>query len=308
MSPETQIMIPLSPDRYSFGRHETFPLRFGWLTKGFQAWLENPNVFEDDEATVRLGVGKNMVSAIKYWLMATQLVYSERQSIKATAIGESIFALDGWDPYLEDDGTIWLLHWLIASNAAGATTPFWFFNRFHKPEFTIKELVDALKYFVSEHLSARVSEATLKHDATLLVRMYQPTLSSKSTPLEEGLDSPVAMLGLIGAVAGSKYHESKLEFRSVPVAIFAFSVAQLFVATGVSSMPIERLIRSDGIFAAPGSVFRLTEECLIAKLEEMIAWYPETFELRETAGIHQLYRFKEIDPLVLLRRHYFGAH
>lgn len=301
-------MIPLKLDRYAFGRHETFPLRFGWLPKGYQAWSENSNVFEDEEATVRLGVGKNMVSAIKYWLIATQVVQSDRQSIKSSALGESIFALDGWDPYLEDDATIWLLHWLIASNPAEATTPFWFFNRFHKPEFSIKELMDALKYFVSEHLSARVSEATLKHDVALLVRMYQPTLSSKSVPLEEGLDSPVAMLGLIEFASGSKYHESKPEFRSVPVAIFAFSVVQLIVESGESYLPIERLMRSDGILAAPGCVFRLTEECLIAKLEEMIAWYPGVFELRETAGIHQLYLLKEIEPLALLRRHYIGTH
>jgi hypothetical protein len=301
-------MIPFSADRCAFGRHETFPLRFGWLTKGYQAWSENPNVFDDEEATVRLGVGKNMVSAIKYWLIAAQVVQPERQSMKASVLGESIFAVDGWDPYLEDDATIWLLHWLIASNAAEATTPFWFFNRFHKPEFTTKELLDALKYFVSETLSTRVSEATLKHDVALLVRMYQPTLSSKSVPLEEGLDSPVTMLGLIEVAPGSKYHESKPEFRAVPVAIFAFAVAQLFAATNASEIPIECLMRSDGTLAAPGSVFRLTEECLVAKLEEMITWYPGVFELRETAGVHQLYRLSEIEPLALLRRHYLGVH
>ncbi|OAI17522.1 DUF4007 family protein [Methylomonas koyamae] len=301
-------MIPLRPDCYSFGRHETFPLRFGWLTKGYQAWLSTPGVFEDDDATVKLGVGKNMVSAIKYWLIATQMINCDRQSIMSSELGERIFSPNGWDPYLEDDATIWLLHWLISSNPAEATTPFWFFNRFHKPEFTMKELIDAQKYFVSEHLSAKVSEATLKHDLTLLVRMYQPTLNSKSVPSEEGLDSPVAMLGLMEMATGSKYHESKPEFRSVPVAIFAFSVAQVLVESGAPNLPIERLMRSDGVLAAPGSVFRLTEECLITKLEEMIAWYPGVFNLRESAGIHQLYLLKELEPISLLRRHYIGAH
>lgn len=301
-------MIPLRPDRYSFGRHETFPLRFGWLTKGYQSWLDNPGVFDDDDATVKLGVGKNMVSAIKYWLIATQMINSDRQAISSSALGECIFSPDGWDPYLEDDATIWLLHWLIASNPTEATTPFWFFNRFYKPEFTMKELLDALKYFVAEHLSAKVSDATLKHDAALLTRMYEPTINSKSVPSEEGLDSPVAMLGLIELAASSKYHESKLEFRSVPVAIFAFSVAQVLIASGAPNLPIERLMRSDGVLAAPGSVFRLSEECLIAKLEEMIVLYPGIFNLRETAGIHQLYFLKEIEPISLLRRHYVGAN
>ena len=51
-------MISLTPERSAFGRHETFPLRFGWLTKGVGAWTENPNVFEEEEAIVKLGVGK----------------------------------------------------------------------------------------------------------------------------------------------------------------------------------------------------------------------------------------------------------
>jgi len=59
-------MIPLTPERSAFGRHETFPLRFGWLTKGVGAWLDNPIVFDEDDAIVKLGVGKNMVDAIRY--------------------------------------------------------------------------------------------------------------------------------------------------------------------------------------------------------------------------------------------------
>jgi hypothetical protein len=32
------------------------PFFFGWLTKGHQAWSENHDVFEQDEATVTLGI------------------------------------------------------------------------------------------------------------------------------------------------------------------------------------------------------------------------------------------------------------
>ena len=127
-------MIPLNRDRSAFGRHETFPLRFGWLTKGHQACRENPDIFEQDDATVTLGVGKNMVSAIKYWMLATQIVNHDKTVLRPAELGDKIFDEAGWDPYLEDDATIWLLHWLLASNAADATAVFWFFNRFHKPE------------------------------------------------------------------------------------------------------------------------------------------------------------------------------
>ena len=302
-------MIPLNRDRSAFGRHETFPLRFGWLTKGHQAWRENPDIFEQDDATVTLGVGKNMVSAIKYWMLATQIVNHDKTVLRPAELGSKIFDEDGWDPYLEDDATIWLLHWLLASNAADATAVFWFFNRFHKPEFTGEELLHALKVFVVETLSSRVSEATLKHDITLIMRMYEAATLSKSVPLEESLDSPFVLLGLLRSLPETKRHESKPEYRSqLPVAVFAYAVAEMFAHRGEPNLPVEHLMRSDGALAAPGSVFRLTEESLIAKLEEMIAWLPGKLQLRESAGIHELYRLAEIAPLEILQRHYGDKH
>jgi len=240
-------MIPLNRDRSAFGRHETFPLRFGWLTKGHHAWSKNPDVFEDDEATVTLGVGKNMVSAIKYWMLATQIVNHDKTVLRPAELGTKIFDEAGWDPYLEDDATIWLLHWLLASNAADATAIFWFFNRFHKPEFTGEELLQALKIFVAENLSSRVSESTLKHDVTLLMRMYEPATLSKSVPLEESLDSPFVLLGLLHPLPETKRHESKPEYRpQLPVAVFAYAVAEMFAHRGEPNLPVEHLMRSDG--------------------------------------------------------------
>ena len=61
-------------EKAAFGRHETFALRFGWLTKGAQALMSGDPVFEAEDATVRLGVGKNMVSSIRYWLQAARII------------------------------------------------------------------------------------------------------------------------------------------------------------------------------------------------------------------------------------------
>jgi len=301
-------MIALSSEKSAFGRHETFPLRFGWLTKGVGAWLDNSSVFDEDDAVVKLGVGKNMVDAIRYWMIASQIVTPNGKSLEPTEIGRRVFYQDGWDPYLEDDTTIWLIHWLIASNPAEATTPFWFFNHFHKPEFTSKELQDALGDFVREHLKSRVSAATLKNDIALLLRMYEPSHMSKSVPVEEALDSPTALLDLLNHQEGAKIHESRPEYRAkLPLAAFAFAVAQLFEQTNEQVLPVDRLLHSDGYLAVPGSVFRITEECLLAKLEAMISWLRGGFELRQTAGIHQLYRLQAASPIDILRRYYESA-
>ncbi len=57
-----------------FANHETFHPRFGWLKKGFDAAKKNPDIFSQDDAPVRLGVGKNMVRAIRYWSSAFKII------------------------------------------------------------------------------------------------------------------------------------------------------------------------------------------------------------------------------------------
>ena len=59
------LIKPYNDRRASFGRHETFSLRYAWLTKGFQVFMKKKTIFSSDEATIELGVGKNRIDAIK---------------------------------------------------------------------------------------------------------------------------------------------------------------------------------------------------------------------------------------------------
>jgi len=298
-------MNPLIANKASFGRHETFPLRFGWVAKGYAACREDPNVFEKDDAIVTLGVGKNMISAIRYWITAVGVISTQGRSLMPTDLGTAIFSEEGWDPYLENDATIWLLHWLLAANATDATSMFWFFNRFHKPEFSAKELHDALLEFCNENITTRFSQSTLKHDVTLILRMYQPARPSREGPFEESLDSPLSTLGLITSIDGTRHYESRPEFRGrLPLAPFGFAVAEIFEQVKQAALPVEQFMHGDGCLAAPGSVFRLSQECLVRKLEELVRWLPRHFELRETAGIRQVYQLASISPYQVLRTHY----
>lgn len=302
-------MIPFNPSKVAFGRHETFPLRFGWLTKGYRAWCEDPEVFDHDDPTVVLGVGKNMVTSIRYWLEAAQIVEAtQTNGFAPTEIGRTLFSSSmGWDPFLEDDATLWLIHWLIASNSNVATTFYWFFNRYHKPEFTSNELAGALNDFVRESVKSRAAETTLKHDIHVLLRMYSPAEKIRGAPIEEGLDSPMTTLGLLQRASDGKHFIGRVsERRRLPIAAFGYAVMDVMETLGQRSVSIERLLRADMQFAAPGSVFRLTEDGLITKLEELVRWLPGVIELRETAGIHQLYLLQESSKFEVIGRHYAG--
>ncbi len=289
----------------TFGRHETFALRYGWLSKGFQAVVKNRKIFESDDATVALGVGKNMVAAIKYWLKACQMI--DPGTGKPTDLGRHLLSKRGFDPYLEDEATIWLLHWLLATNAELATSWFWFFNRFHKPEFTGQQLTTALIDYVNDrvHDRKKPSPNTLKNDALLLPRMYAQSRGNTRTPVEDALDSPFALLKLVSQSAGGRSYQSIPQAHpQLPLGILGFAVCQMFTAKGIATLPIEDLMYSRDEFPAPGSVFSLTENGLVTKLERLIDFIPGVFEMRDTAGQHQLYRSEKVPALTFIEHHY----
>jgi hypothetical protein len=294
-----------NPQKVGFGRHETFALRYSWLTKGIQALKGNPEVFSSDESTVTLGVGKNMVNAIRFWLIATRLIEPAQKGFEASQLGEAIFGDNGYDEYMEDEGTIWLIHWLIASNPEQATAWYWFFNHFHKPEFETSEVVAALLDFAKQKIEAKTAATTLEKEAALVLRMFARARGNTRTPLEDMLDSPLTQLKLITqAPIGRGYVSTPSERDSLPIGIFGYAVADLFNEMGVSELPIEDLMYSKSEYPSPGAVFRLTENALLTKLEKLIHEVPGLFEVRETAGIHQIYRLSEVDPSRFLAFHY----
>lgn len=294
------------PKKTSFGRHETFSLRFSWLTKGYQAFKKDPDVFNSDGATIELGVGKNMVASIRYWLRACQIITPDSSSI--TNIGESIFNEEtGFDPYLEDEATIWLLHWLLSTNSSVATSWYWFFNKYHKPEFTSEELATSLNDFVKDVIieGKKPSIATLKNDSQLIHRMYTQSKGNGRTPMEDALDSPLALLRLMSQTAGGRRYISRPEIRpTLPLAVLGYALVEIMKERNLKSIPIEDLMYSRSVYCALGAVFRLTENDLVTKLEQLVTYLPDTFDIRDTAGIHQVFLINECSSLSFLHQHY----
>lgn len=293
------------PNKVAFSRHESFPLRFGWLTKGFQALQDSPNVFSNDDSIVTLGVGKNMVNSIRHWLRATKMIETSPNGLKPTKIGSAIFSDDGWDPYLEDEATIWLIHWMLATNPEHSTAWYWFFNRFHKPEFAGKEVATALTDFANENIKAKFAVTSVKQDSAVLLRTYIQKRSGARVPIEEVLDSPLSLLKLITYFPTTKIYHSKLgQKENLPIGIFGYAISEIFIRRGLTEIPIEDLMYSKNGDIAPGSVFRLTENALLTKIEQLINFIPGIYKIDDTAGIHQLYNLHEVNSFAYLEKHY----
>ena len=100
---------------YKFSGHESFPCKSLWLKKGYD-FVVGGNDFNSPDAVITLGVGKNMVASIRFWLRA----FGVTENDKKTELGNYLFdESKGKDKYLEDIATLWLLHFnLVFSEEA----------------------------------------------------------------------------------------------------------------------------------------------------------------------------------------------
>ena len=171
----------------TFAKHETFYIREGWLFKGMAAIKQAedtnspPTIFLDSDAPERLGIGRNMVRSLRYWMQATGLAEerSEGRTVqRLTPYGELVWQ---YDPYLENDGTLWLIHYHLVCNRELATSWHWFFNHYAPNSFTDEQALNALRNWVVTAATERqVAKSSLKKDIACLLRTYLPDNRAKT--------------------------------------------------------------------------------------------------------------------------------
>ena len=154
-----------------FSGHETFPLRYGWLKKVYDAVKQSAKqghdtkeVFASKDAIARFGVGKNMVASMRYWALAAGMLREVRAHLgpyEITDDAEAILSDSGLDPYMENPNTLWLLHWRFASAPERTSTWYWAFNHCPHVTFDRSLLVDHLLRICSDR-ELKVATATLK--------------------------------------------------------------------------------------------------------------------------------------------------
>ena len=181
----------------AFGRHETFHPRYAWLKKAYDKISEDPLAFRREDATVRFGVGKNMVNAIKFWSLAFKITKETKKGIVVTGMGRRIFDDDnddGIDPYLERPETLWLLHWMLLSKPC--RVPVWWIILNEIRSVRIK--ADSMQAAVMHSVQAKAelgepSPHSMKRDMTVFMHMYT-SKQDRLTP-EEYLDCPFRNMG-----------------------------------------------------------------------------------------------------------------
>lgn len=278
-----RVTLSISP---SFARHETFHPRVGWLSKAVQAVESDPAVFGRESAIVDLGVGKNMVRAIRFWAGASKLLDGRdggRRELHTSPFGRYLLGEHGVDPYAEDASTLWLVHWALLRQPVAAATWWWMFNEVELVDFSQAQLVAAEVDWVLSRGWAKPPQTSLERDLDCLIRMY-----ARRPGQADPIDSPFTALGLIEPAVGAskrwRFVSGAKESLQPSVILFASLMHMIDVTPDAQTIGVARLSTTRG---GPGRTFRLTDSAIAASLRVAAEAFPEVAVLAP-GGLTQL--------------------
>jgi len=279
-----------------FSGHETFPLRYGWLKKAFDAVAKTediPNiksVFLDDNAIAQLGVGKNMVASMRHWAAAVGFI--NKNGTQTTELGKLLLGSNGLDPYLEYPSTLWLIHWHLCGHPE-KTTWFWVFNYFYGESFERDHLVSGLEKLANDRSWKNVAIATIRRDVECFVRTYAAKAPTAKTVYEDALECPLAELGLIKPIGKRDgFRLVRGAKSSLGKGVFLYALLDFWesFSPNTNTLSFEAIAHEPG---SPGRVFLLNENDLFDYLIEINEHTDERYKWSETAGLKQVMRHKK---------------
>lgn len=293
--------------------HDTFALRYGWLKKVYdriEQVSDNTNIFSEESAISSLGVGKNMLNAMRHW--SSHLGFIERNNrthsfynTDTTNVqkkdsdeylgiipnnefyhSRQFFDLNkGIDPYLESPTTLWLLHWALATNP-NLITYYWFFNINTKSELSRDEFIRHLKEFLNKYPNIIApSDSTLKKDVDCFILNYSAKYRKDNDDVESNIESPLVELGLISRPSQTQIRALRGKKSSLSLHTFVYCLIRFWQTfnSGSGSLSLEMATYDE---CSVGRVFMFNEEALIDYAEKLETYhYPIVWT--QSAGIRQ---------------------
>jgi hypothetical protein len=302
---------------YRISGHESFPCRYTWLPKAVQGLEADSRLFADEErAMVDLGVGKNMVRSIRFWSLATGMatVVSKGAGPSLTELAVTLLGKRGCDPFLEDRRTLWLIHWNLSTNVQNPLFAWdYFLNRWQEPELVPSAAIKALERAAATN-DDHVSRATLEQHFDTFLHTYVPTRGRKGDVQEDNLDCPLVELQLIMKVGDREIDRSS--GKREPIYVFRREekpdvTPELFVYclndfwqnrhAREATLPLREVAHGHG---SPGQVFKLAEEDVRTRIEDLAQRSHGLFAYTESASLQQIRKTGEGKRMKLLKTIY----
>jgi len=284
--------------KLTFSGHESFTCRQFWLKKGYD-FLTQGHHFFDPDAVVHLGVGKNMVNSIYYWMKSFDLV-DEMGTLRPLA--HYLLGDQGKDPYLEQPGTLWLLHYLLVTRGRANLYDL-VFNDFRREHiiFTKPQLINfAVKR--CQDLAVSISAGSIQRDVDVLIRSYIRPQRKAQSP-EDDYATLLMDLDLLSTFelakqeGGIRYSIERRERNDIPVQIVLYAILEQYLSHSVSF----RNLANDR--NGPGMVFALDDDGILNQINMLTARYPDIV-YTDDAGVRELQFRNRPDPQQVLSDYY----
>lgn len=277
--------------RYSFSGHESFYCKSLWLKKGYDFISENKD-FNAPNAVVDLGVGKNMVSSLRFWMRSFGLL----DEGNPTAIADYLFDdMNGKDPYLEDLGTLWLLHYLLIKTDLASIYRLFFID-FHKErnnEFTREQLQYFLKRKNNDNGYPNLyNENTVRRDIGVLLQNY--VMPQKEKPNED-FSALLINLNLLKHSEEKTFYFNTKGKNELTPEIFFYAI--------IDDKKEEQIVSFDRLMDL-ALIFCLTKTELIDIIQFLSKKYSQILRYTDDGGIKQLFFLEEIDKTKVLEIYY----
>lgn len=288
---------------FRYSGHETFPCRYAWLPKAFAAIGSDHSSFADEEkAMIRLGVGKNMVRAIRFWMVEMSVGTKHTEGgYQPTEFAHAVFnRKKGIDPFLQDIRTLWLLHWKLATHSVEDPLFAWDFliNQWQSQELSRSSVLSAFRRAADKE-ARPPSDVTLEQHFDTFLHTYVPTRSRKGEIQEDNLDCPLVELEFITQVGerridGTGKREPIYAFRiedklDITPELFAYALDDYWTKRRATE---RTLTFKDVTFGhgSPGQVFKLPEWAIRHRLEAISSDQTGPFRYQESPTQQQISR------------------
>jgi hypothetical protein len=279
--------------KYTFSGHDSFQCRQLWLKKGFD-YVQEGRSFNDEDAVIKLGVGKNMVSSIRYWLKAFNIIDNKDN---VTEFGKRLFDNEtGYDPFLEDDSSLWLLHYQLVKNGFASIYNI-IFNEFRKEKlfFNKETFVNYVKRFTESNTDLNLNENTLAKDFDVFVNLYK--IDSENKNVEDGFSGILSEIELL-KIRDKQYFVENNERDSLSVAVLLYAI--LDNPTYGNSISLNSLEFDTN---SPGSIFALNRTGLVNKIGEIVSEH-NNITFTDQAGIKELQFKNKAEAYTILDKYY----
>lgn len=283
--------------KYTFSGHDSFQCRQLWLKKGYD-YVQDGKSFIDEDAVVQLGVGKNMVSSIRFWLKAFNII--DNKDIP-TEFGKRLFDDEnGYDPFLEDEASLWLLHYQLVKNSF-ASIYFIIFNEFRKEKlfFNKDTFVNYVKRIGESNPDLNFNENTVAKDFIVFANLYKSDPESKDVEDSfSGILSEIELLKATGKGKDEQFFIENSERDNLPEAIVLYAILDNpNYGKSISLNSLEFDINS------PGSIFALNRTGLMNKISDMVDGFKD-ITFTDQAGIKELQFKNKADAYSILDTFY----